>query len=328
MRENSDIIHKSRQDQWHELIISPLLSTDAQRQQCIILIDALDECSSRSDIEGIIRTLTRHAMQVPGLRIVITSRPETPIHSGFNNDPAILHWNLSLDDVPQHVIDSDLKTFFVSRFEALRRKLEGLPKDWPGQDSLDVLVRQSGGLFIYAATICRYLEADCLHTSSRLEDVLSKATGQGRSYSEALDNMYLTVLSTCIGIPGEFSDSEKAVARKLFTKVIGSLIILQDNLTIEALACLTKIERFRITLLLAKLRSIVKYSRQGPVTLLHETLREFISDRQRCKDMRFLLTPKQHMHSFWMIALRLYQLTSNETFVGCMIPELPWATHG
>ncbi|THW39287.1 hypothetical protein D6D21_07358 [Aureobasidium pullulans] len=306
LRQGPDVIRKSRQEQWDKLIIRPLTSFFAKLQDVspttsvVLVIDALDECSNENDIKGIIRTMARQQLPHAKLRIIITSRPETLVRLEFSDKRNILHSSLSLDDVPQHVIDADLARFLHSRFDAIRDHQEGLTEDWPGLHTLNILLRRCGGLFIYAETLCLYLEEDCQHSQSRLRTVLNKTTLQGESHTTALDDMYLTVLTNAFKNLSKLSESEKDRSKDLYDHVVGSIVVLQDDLSASTLSCLIRVSRFDIMAILHRLRSVIKQlGIESPITLLHETFREFVSDQRRCKDVHLAVDTKiAHRRTF------------------------------
>ncbi|TIA49836.1 hypothetical protein D6C77_09441 [Aureobasidium pullulans] len=306
LRRDPDVIRKSRQEQWDKLIIRPLTSFFAKLQDvspttsAVLIIDALDECSNENDIKGIIRTMARQQLPHAKLRIIITSRPETLVRLEFSDKRNILHSSLSLDDVPQHVIDADLARFLHSRFDAIRDHQEGLTEDWPGLHTLNILLRRCGGLFIYAETLCLYLEEDWQHSQSRLRTVLNKTKLQGKGHTTALDDMYLTVLTNAFKNLSKLSESEKDRSKDLYDHVVGSIVVLQDDLSASTLSCLTRVSHFDIMAILHRLRSVIKQSGiESPITLLHETFREFVSDQRRCKDDHLAVDTKTaHRRTF------------------------------
>ncbi|THW22497.1 hypothetical protein D6D23_06024 [Aureobasidium pullulans] len=306
LRQDPDVIRKSRQEQWDKLIIRPLTCFFAKLQDvspttsAVLVIDALDECSNENDIKGIIRTMARQQLPHARLRIIITSRPETLVRLEFSDKRNILHSSLSLDDVPQHVIDADLARFLHSRFDAIRDHQEGLTEDWPGLHALNKLLRRCGGLFIYAETLCLYLEEDCQHSQSRLQTVLNKTTLQEKGHTTALDDMYLTVLTNAFKNLSKLSESEKDRSKDIYDHVVGSIVVLQDDLSASTLSCLTRVSHVDIMAILHRLRSVIKQSGiESPITLLHETFREFVSDQRRCKDVHLAVDTKiAHRRTF------------------------------
>jgi hypothetical protein len=88
------------------------------------------------------------------LRILLTSRPDTPIRLGFRDIKAILHRDLILHDVPQIIVNADILTYFRDQFANISKDSEYLDEGWPGDTIVNSLVQNADGLFIYAATVC------------------------------------------------------------------------------------------------------------------------------------------------------------------------------
>ncbi|KAK4900753.1 hypothetical protein LTR49_027387 [Elasticomyces elasticus] len=154
VREQPDIASKMRRGQWTALIAKPLQQIEPGDQGAVIVIvvDALDECENDQDISGLI-TLLSGVKDITNirLRIIVTSRPQTPIRLAFRKIPGILHRDLLLHN-----------------FEDVKLAQEWLPVYWPTIDSVNQLVRISEGLFIFAATVCLFV-ADEPHTEDALE---------------------------------------------------------------------------------------------------------------------------------------------------------------
>ena len=77
----SNIASLSLRDQWRKLILSPLLKLEGNLcQPYTLVIDALDECENRDEIQIILALLLEAALlETHRLRILLTSRPEVSI---------------------------------------------------------------------------------------------------------------------------------------------------------------------------------------------------------------------------------------------------------
>lgn len=140
-----------------------------------MVLDALDECEDENDIQSILPLLIQaDDLTSVKLRILVTSRPETPIYLGFRASPAIVHRQLVLDELSEDTVNQDICAFFTSNFDAIRIKHGALPADWPGDDTLKILVQRANALFIYAATVCRFLSEDERVSEQRLETFYDK----------------------------------------------------------------------------------------------------------------------------------------------------------
>src|SRR6202012_5362502 len=77
---------------------------------------------------------------------------------GFRQMPLILHHDMVLDNVSREVVNGDIFTFFRQEFSEIRDIFEDIDPSWPGEERLALLVQNSAGLFIYAVTVCWFIE--------------------------------------------------------------------------------------------------------------------------------------------------------------------------
>lgn len=299
-----------RRDQWRLLICEPLskLEAGSLQQPLILVIDALDECDGDNDIREILDLLSEaKVLKTVRLRIFVTSRLETPIRLGFREMPGILHQDLILHEIPRATVDVDILTFFKYKFGVIRKKSDDdLPPNWPGQNSVDKLVSSSHGLFIYAATVCRFIEegiqnfsADSLlrlvlpdegvaNTSSQV----SKNINTNKSPTKELDMVYTQVLEHSLkNCPEEDKEQLAAISRQ----VVGAIVILFDPLSAIAIIKLLDKEKWIIKKRLNHLRSVLEVpdSEEYPIRLLHPSFRDFLLNDKRCSSQQFWVGEKK-----------------------------------
>ena len=116
----------------------------------------LDECDSKDSIRLILQ-LFIEIKNIGNIRlnVLITSRPETTLLHGFQDMPDIMHRRLDLRDIPRQTLDHDLYIYIKERLCQI--KLRSNNQDWPSKRDLQSLVQKADGLFIYAATVCRFI---------------------------------------------------------------------------------------------------------------------------------------------------------------------------
>jgi hypothetical protein len=99
----SNIAQQGLAEQWKHLIFQPLSElrgVSLQSQTIILVIDALDECDGEGDIKWILQLLANaKALETVRLRVLITSRPETPIHFSFDDIPEATHQDFILHEI-------------------------------------------------------------------------------------------------------------------------------------------------------------------------------------------------------------------------------------
>jgi hypothetical protein len=277
--EDSKIADKALKDQFEKLILQPLLEIKQARSQAlarVVVIDALDECEQEQDIRVILQLLarTKNIRPVP-LRIVVTSRPELHIRLGFKEMPNGTYQDLVLHEVARSTIEHDIRLFLEHELGVIREE-RALASDWPATQQILMLVELAVPLFIYAATVCRYVNTKGRDPKKYLNKVLE----YGRSTFSQLDRTYLPVLEQLLV---EQEEDEKETWLCAFREVVGSIVVLESPLSTASLACLLRVPQDEIKCQLDFLHSVlsVPNSKDVPIRLLHLSFREFLVDPQK-----------------------------------------------
>jgi hypothetical protein len=277
--EDSTISHRALRDQFEKLILQPLLGIKQARSRTlarVVVIDALDECEREEDIRAILQLLakTKDVQPVP-LRIVVTSRPELHIRLGFQAMPNSTYQDLVLHEVPIRTIEHDIRLFLEHELGVIRTERK-LASDWPATHQILTLVELAVPLFIYAATVCRYVNTKGRDPKKYLNKVLE----YGRSTFSQLDRTYLPVLEQLLV---EQEEDEKETWLRAFREVVGSIVVLQSPLSTASLTRLLRVPRDEIKCQLDFLHSVlsVPNSEDIPIRLLHLSFREFLIDPQK-----------------------------------------------
>lgn len=284
----------SLSEQYHKLLLHPLQrvqKSGAGSLLFLVILDALDECDDVNDIRLLLRLFgSTQNLSGLGLRILVTSRPEVPIRLGFQDMKHIAYYELALHDVPRAIVDRDIKMFVTHELAQIKAD-RGLPDSWPQPDQIETITILADRLFIYAATVCRFVDGPRqVNVSARLEQVCQGKRVKHKS-TEALDGMYLMILQSSMS--GDFSvDEEQEVAARL-RQVVGSLVLLFDSLSAEELGKLlfpgTSTGGALVRNTLDSLHAIldVPDDRKKPVKMQHLSFRDFLVDSDRCPDPRF-----------------------------------------
>ncbi|KAK8071911.1 hypothetical protein PG996_005259 [Apiospora saccharicola] len=176
IQERRDITQQSLLDQWRQLIIRPLSKLNEKggneyQPYYIIVIDALDECENKNNIQTIIAFLAEiRSLETVRLRVFLTSRPEVSIRKSFNRLDT-QHRDFVLHNISSSIVDGDIYLFFQHHFKLIRED-RGLDDDWPVKEALQRLIETAGGLFIWAATACRYIDDGRTLAKKRLQTLL------------------------------------------------------------------------------------------------------------------------------------------------------------
>ncbi|KAJ6028153.1 hypothetical protein N7540_003729 [Penicillium herquei] len=284
------------QNQWERLILEPLSELDKSLLlplPVVVVIDALDECRDH-DQHGIMGLFSQaKRLNMIRLRTLIVSRPEKSIAKGFQKLPDHIYqeWRLDSDEqTPQTM--RDVSVFLNHKLSTLATENE-LEAEWPGEDVKLTLAQRTGRLFIYAATVCRFLEGS--FPEERLDTLLSTESTDDSPTAD-LDEIYSMVLRQKIT-----ESAEKTTLIALFQKIVGTLILLNETLSPLSLSMLLDIPLRKVRILLDMLRSIlvVPDDDTAPVSLFHLSFHDFLLDETRCSNLNIHIEEqKSHENIF------------------------------
>lgn len=198
------VLEKSIDIQFDELLVKPFRKLNANGQgvgtDMVIIIDGLDECDSMAAQGAIIElVITSVDQQTTPFFWAFFSRSEPHITSAFSTELAVrVSWQLELP--VSRGADKDIEAYLRDSFKMIHAKY-GLPARTtrPSEDDIRLLIKQSSGLFIYPATIIRYIEQDnaSLGLEGRLRLVLKLNEGPVGSNGHplsALDQFYMLIM--------------------------------------------------------------------------------------------------------------------------------------
>lgn len=168
INENPSLIHQTLREQFGKLVQGPLAAIPTEiraSSQFVIIVDALDECDEDNDVRLLINLFSKvHWDPQPWrLKIMITSRPELPIRLGFGAVEGTFQ-DLILHQFASDVVKHDLVFFLENEFSKMRADYNlsvpphrRLGTDWPGQGCVLHIADLAVPLFVFAATVCRFV---------------------------------------------------------------------------------------------------------------------------------------------------------------------------
>ena len=289
--EKFNISQQGLAEQWKYLIFQPLSNLDKvlhQSQIFSLVIDALDECEGEEDIRLILRLLAQaKTLEAVQLRVFVTSRPETPIRLGFNNIPEGSHQDYILHNISSSIVDYDISIFYRHELQIAWKKC-----DLPEQQTIGLLVKKAGGLFIWAATACRFINDGKRFTGRRLSLILQGDTTV-MPPEKKLDEIYITILTHSVS--GSFDEYEREELYRLFKEIVGSIVVLIDPLSAVNLANLLGKTEEEIYQALDDLHSVLEVpeSQEYAIRFLHSSFRDFLLSKERCWDQQFWVDEKK-----------------------------------
>ncbi|KAJ4254537.1 hypothetical protein NW762_010136 [Fusarium torreyae] len=327
IEKDDSITTKAAAEQFDKLILQPLLQVQVTDKTVIaVTIDALDECEGDQEIRQLIDLLTRtRDVLDPRIRVLITSRPELPIRLGFNAIPG--HYqDFVLHDIPESIITRDILVFLEEKLGDIRRTYnasvdEGrkLADDWPGMASTELLAQRATPLFIFAATVCRFIsQRNCANPQKQLQKVLSYET---KSQESKMDATYLPPLEQQLE---ELSKREQEEVVNEFQQIVGTLVLLESPLSVSALARLIDTSEQTIYGRLDMLHSVLKFptTSETPIRLLHLSFRDFLLDPEKQGVNKFWVDKKQAHGRIAMGCLRVMDACLKEDICGLIVPGI------
>jgi hypothetical protein len=292
------IVGKSVKEQFEKLVLKPLAEAAViatASSSVVIVIDALDECDQEADIRLLIKILSQAKTVLPQLRVFLTSRPELPIRLGFSEVQGS-YQDLVLHEIPAQIVEHDIIVFLNDELKKIRHDFNitvsderKLPPDWPGCLTIQRLAQMAVPLFIFAATICRFVgDSRRRNPRTRLQTVLEQ---ERRSHGSQLEQTYAPILrSQIIDLPKE----EREEVIKDFKMIVGSIVTLASPLSVTALSQLIDVLPDTVDERLDALHSVlsIPLERAMPVRLLHLSFRDYLVDLENKERIEFWVDEK------------------------------------
>jgi WD40 repeat protein len=285
LSEEPDLISRSLNQQVARLLSDPMGHLKSSNP-VILVLDALDECERDSLGREAGQLLPLLARLVGGLgghvKLLVTSRAEPTIREMFDKIQASASTSqvLRLHDIDQGVVRADIHRFLVHSFQALAERVEAT--GWPSQSQITLLLDNSGVLFVYAATVVRYIGRRSYDPRKRLEQVLTRADYSSQSN---LDSLYQDVLANAIAGSDHEPGDEPDIIRRLQT-IIAAVILVMQSLSPSAIACLLDWSVHEVKMTLGQLSAVFIVDNDEPVRIFHKSFPDFVLDSSRCNDIR------------------------------------------
>ena len=304
LQSNPGIGDESLCSQAERLIVTPLKENDIST---VIVIDALDECTDGEPQSTILSVLGQFITEIPQVKFFITGRPEPHIQSGFRlrllqpwTEIFVLHM------VEHSIVNVDIQRFFRAQLSELaqRFQLDG----WPSDNQIDILCQRAAGLFVYAVATIKFLNHKVHTPEQRLNVIMTLPTSTifegGIQFKDktTLDSLYSSILHIALDFGGEDPEADSKVR-----STIGAVILLVNPLSPSAIAELIGLETRQVMMILTLIQSLLVLSENpnSPVKPFHKSFPDFITDKSRCLNQRFYISPESHHHELAINCLRL-----------------------
>ncbi|KAF5347346.1 hypothetical protein D9756_009878 [Leucocoprinus leucothites] len=278
------LVTKSLPTQFKDLLVHPLDKVDTAGNGLdgrVVIIDGLDECRGTAAQREIIEIIAASARnRTTPFRWFITSRPEDAIIRTMNS--AAVSPVCSRIELPvSRAIDHEILTYLTDEFKKIQKSYS-LPKSWPSEEALALLVKHGAGLWIYVATMVRFIKdensygpKDQLQIVLRfIKDVSTKA-GMDNPLAE-MDFFYTLIM--------------QRTSLKLRTMVLKILLIHSfDNWSPTHIANVLQLSAEQLRHACASIQSVMEL--QGSdlghtnMNLYHASFLDFMKDPLRSKEL-------------------------------------------
>ncbi len=293
LTKNSDCHRKTASEQFSLLIRGPLNAANqiAPNKPFLIVIDAVDECTSEEGIKEVLGILLDGIKNAPRpFRIFITGRPDTAIEQFFREKK---YEGVVLQEIEKSIVQLDIKAYLLDGFtHPPPSQAALLPPGWPTDEDFASLLEDCGELFVYAATALRFIFDNDARTGKpkdRLR-ILLENRDNTKSFNK-LDKLYLDILNNIIYSlkTSGLADQEANITRNLFE----TIVLLPNPLPSYYFFRFLGIDEDIIRAGLDRLHSIMVIpefnSMKESPRFYHKSFSDFIADPKRCTDKKFVV---------------------------------------
>ena len=313
--------------QFNSLVVNPIkrvIDKDVNIYK-VIVIDALDECSSPWMVESLIKAILDGVADIP-LKFFILSRPEDWIKNAFRHVArSSLLQEFALHDVPKSDVQCDIETYLRSALSEIAeaRNYSHLDSPWPPEEELKALLVRSDGLFIYAATAIRYIGTRGVNSRRRLTEIVRPGL-TSMLQASSIDNLYRTIIAQAFD---KLEDDERILRREVLT----SVVLFQTPLSMTGIASLLDMSNSQAEADLSPFHSVIHVppGKHEHISIFHASFREFIVDPARCGEGHHVDSRKGHE----LLTARCLQLLNRslrknicnlqEDRIGALAHEIP-----
>ncbi|UKZ74573.1 hypothetical protein TrVFT333_002243 [Trichoderma virens FT-333] len=290
LRENPSISDKSLSKQFEELILAPLKRCKSLPPVIVFVLDALDECDNQANAARIIELLPNvETVSSTSFKVLVSSRPECHLRKSFaqlNCKYEEILLQMTLHEVADEDVRRDIFIFLESQLRHIRDSYNDtnlqLPAYWPSQSLVEDLVDMSMPLFIMAATACRFIGDEDLGVPVTLaqEFLHHRKFGKGnplaRTYLPILEQLLVKRNGTRVE---DRSKVEKERIIGEFRRVVGTIVLLEEPLSIISLSNLLEMDSWEI------------------VKLFHLSFRDFLTGADHQEEKHDFFVDERETHA-------------------------------
>ncbi|KAK0488060.1 hypothetical protein EDD18DRAFT_1360012 [Armillaria luteobubalina] len=269
--------------QFQHLLCNPLESLPdlSDGGPLVVIIDGLDECDASKEL--LVVLAGGFGPKLPFMRLIISSRPVLHIATAFQEQDCIYPLYL---DTSSKAVNNDIHFYLEQELATICNN--AFQEKCIELDTVNKLTEWASGLFIWAATVVRFVHA--LPGILRLQTFL--ATKPPRDATEALTILYCTALETLMSEQGVNADIKKYVR-----SVLGALLVasqdgwagsqiredILDNIVLQGEG--SPPSHHIVSMLGSVLSPETKCQ---AIHIIHKSFDDFLQDQSRCGDDWFI----------------------------------------
>ncbi|GJE94263.1 hypothetical protein PsYK624_104320 [Phanerochaete sordida] len=281
---------------------------ESDEVRTILIIDGMDKCVDQEEVPDLLHFLLDLILEFPRLYVFLTTRPR----------PSIMYTLSDVrfsDKIRYRQLGNGWKEWAENAKQYTKIILLNIPchGDYlrDRTRTLHRLVKYAQDDFTVASAMAGFLSVEHDFPGDQLDDFF----GTESTISTRQDTVYMSILR--FAFVNHQSPSEQL---KLLT-LLQFIAIYGDTLTPSIIAsCAPHLSVNDIISIADRLRSILTISTKGEVVLLHPSFRDFLLDRHRCRDSRFLVNRHTHLTSVCLTAI------SNATPITAVLMRDPLPT--
>jgi len=266
------IAHKPVSLQVDPLLVKPLVELASSARPIVFVIDALDECSNDGELAELLAAIADFETDAK-VKFILTSRPEMHIRGTSISDPNH-NTILQLHTISEKEVTADIRRYITGTL------LTTVTSDttWFTDGDIDVLVKLSHGLFIFASTALLYVRAR--ENAKGRRERLCKMTSAAGAESAAL--VSLDKIYELIVLEAARSDAVDADELHATQRVLACILAARTLLSVQALADLLGVEIDDVRGALERLHSVIYMPSEdgiAGVRVLHASFGDYILSR-------------------------------------------------
>ncbi|KAH6887156.1 hypothetical protein BKA70DRAFT_1464364 [Coprinopsis sp. MPI-PUGE-AT-0042] len=294
LKAQPDILQKAIRMQFDALVHEPLRGVfENQSKTHTISIDAIDECNLTEAVE-LLSILLNSIPQHPGLRLLVTCRPERPFRLLLQQyqGPRVFH----LHEIENSVVQADIRRY-IDHCLSPAQIDKALPDLLP-------------------PSLAFILDPLRLAPAKQMAQLLDAKSGSAMA-GESMDHLYIQVLRAAV--PKRVGDWFED-----YQAIVGSIVVAADVLSTQSLASLLDMGPNAIVGALSHLHSLIAPTRDGDAFHVHhKSFPDFVTDKSRCAvDSRFFIDASARHFHLAQHSLRIMIKMLKQNI--CELPRSDW----